>query len=789
MRRFVTLACLLLFTLPFGIAISGCGKASATIFCNGLDSGPVIGQVTSILLTPNVFGISLNAGEISPTSPTATAQDCKGSTVSTSGFTYGVRTQDVGLVDVQPTTGRLCAGIWNRNSGAGIPDFTVCTPSARTGSANLTATAGGANSNAIPVFVHPVVTSVAIGPPSTNCTTDLATSCCPFSTTGAVAAPTGNYTGNACLSQNITGQVAARVFATDPTTGAQTNITCSNTGTAAAPVYAPLVGHLVYTPQDSTVVAIDENGIATAKNPGTTLISASISNASSSAGYFSTCPPAKIQLTVPNQGSASSITVNQNTTQPIVATVTDTNGATLTGLTLAFVSTTPRTLPDAAAGSITPIFPGAGSITAICLPPNCNNAPLNEIGLFGNGKPITSNAINVTTPGTNSTLLYAGSTQSQYLTTIDFSTSIVPAPVRLPYVPNSMVLSTDGATIYLGSSTELMVFSTGASAVAREDRSVPGTVLAVSPDNSTVVITDPVRQTISLEAQAGGVTSVYGGVGTTARFSPDSSTVYVAAGDQLIVHSTYTGWTAIPNVSAHDVAVTVPSVGAFLAGTTTTARSYCSLTTVSSVNGQPITTNQNYPDAHVSAPATDLIAATNDGVHVLGVTSAATPALTDLAVNVENGSAGTGTGGIGIACPANGLTFTANPLATSIPIPGIAASAVTGIVPSTDSSIAFITYTGTGSVLPSYTPSAATAGALGSVALTGPAGAPVTGIFSSDNQTFFVGTSGDDLIHLVTKTTTGFSDAITPPISPKLVDLSGNPVVANLLQQRPRRTT
>ncbi len=33
MRRFVTLAILLLFTIPFGVSISGCSKKSPTIFC------------------------------------------------------------------------------------------------------------------------------------------------------------------------------------------------------------------------------------------------------------------------------------------------------------------------------------------------------------------------------------------------------------------------------------------------------------------------------------------------------------------------------------------------------------------------------------------------------------------------------------------------------------------------------------------------------------------------------------------------------------------------------------
>ena len=48
MRRFVTLAILLHFTIPFGVSISGCSTKSATVFCNGGDSGvPVNNQITA----------------------------------------------------------------------------------------------------------------------------------------------------------------------------------------------------------------------------------------------------------------------------------------------------------------------------------------------------------------------------------------------------------------------------------------------------------------------------------------------------------------------------------------------------------------------------------------------------------------------------------------------------------------------------------------------------------------------------------------------------------------------
>ncbi len=783
MRRFVTLAFLLLFTIPFGISISGCGKKTAITFCNGGDSGPVVGQLTTITLQPRIFGISLNVGQFGQVS-TPSGTDCKGGSVSTGAFTYG--TSDMTVADIVPSTGRLCAGLWNRNTGGGIPDYTVCNPTNKTGTAYITASENGATSNPIPVFVHPVVTSVVLGSPSTNCAVDQASNCSPAATTttanstsctinpttGCCTAPpistARGFTPNTCLSQGTSGQLAARVFAGTGST--QQNISC-------------LVGHLGYTSQTAGIVTIDENGIATAQQPGSTIITSSLSNAGSSAGFFSTCPPKTITLNAPNSvvgpGGVAAVTVNQNNTLPITAVVTDTNDAPLTGLALTFVSTTPTTLPSGGAGTVTPIFPGSGSVTAVCQPPACNPSPLNQVGLFGNGKPVTSNNIVVNTPGTNSSILYAASTQSLYFVAVDLTTSTTGAPVRLPYVPNSMVISNDGSTIYLGSSTELMVVSAQSSALSREDLTLPGTVLAVSPDNSTLVITDPNRQTVSLASAAGGLQTSYGGLGTHAEFSPDSSTVYIAAGNQILVHSAFTGWSAINTSSALvDVAVTVPSVGAFFAGNSTTARGYCPDTTVS-----PIV---NYPDAGVRAAATDRIAATNDGVHILGATAAGAN-FTDL--RLSHATSGGSSGGLQTGqCPLNGspLNF-ATTQVQAAPLAGSTPTSITGIDPTSDSAFAFITYTGTGGVLPLYQPASTGQGTFSSIKLSGSASAPVAGVVSSDNSTFFVGTAGDNLIHLITRTANSYTDSST--IAPKLPDASGNAVTPNLIVQKPRPTT
>ena len=82
-------------------------------------------------------------------------------------------------------------------------------------------------------------------------------------------------------------------------------------------------------------------------------------------------------------------------------------------------------------------------------------------------------------------------------------------------------------------------------------------------------------------------------------------------------------------MNTSDVAIGVPSVGAFFAGSNTTARSYCPVVTIV---GLPATTNSTttnifYPDAAVLGPQTDRIATTDDGKHVLGADGHTNPDL------------------------------------------------------------------------------------------------------------------------------------------------------------------
>jgi len=791
MRRFVTLVVLFLFAIPFGVSISGCSKTAAPIFCNGGDSGPITGQAQTITLNPIVYGISLNYAEIGQVSTPSTT-DCKGNSASVGRYTYG--TTDMSIADVQPDTGRLCGGTWNRNTGGGIPDYTYCTPTNKTGTAYISASADGVTSNPLPIFVHPIVTSIVLGGASATCTgTDISTACCPFNSPGSITAPP--YQANSCLSQGATAQLVARIFA--GTGASQTNISCQT-------------GHLQFTSQSassltsvSPVVSIDQNGVATANQPGSVLISANISNASSSAGFFSTCPPASIALSASGT-TTNPVVVQQNNNQPLLATAVDTKGVTLTGLSLEYVSTSPTTIP--AGSTVTPTLAGSASISAICQPPNCNSASYNQIGLFGNGKPVTSNSVNIVAPGTNSTVLYMASTQSQYMESRDFTQPGLAPPFLLPYVPNSMVISLDGSTIYLGSSTALMALTAvNTLSLSRTDITSPGVLLALSPDGSQLVISDPVKQIITLENSSGGVVTTYGaacpapGAATPAnppcraQYAPDSQTLYITAGNQLLVYSAYTGWTSISPATTGgtplaDVAITVPSVGAYFAGPATTARSYCPISTPATAPNSE--TNIFYPPADSSPAITDRIAATNDGLHILGATVTPVPTLSDLRIQIP---AGNNAGSVSIKCPDTGTLSFSNTLATTLLSP-VTATAITGVLPTSDSKFAFVTYTGSGGVLPAYAPIASGPGQTTYVPLATATGqpkpiAPLAGVVSADNTKFYTGTSGDNLVHVITINGSTLTDDLTQTLVPNLTNPSGTAVPVNLLAQKPRRTT
>ncbi len=804
MKRFLILSVLLVFSLPVGFSIAGCAGTNPNNYCNktGSGYGLKVDQVATITLPGNTTGVSLAFGQTGQLQAPSAA-NCNGGTESVSTYTYG--TSNLNLVDVTPNGGALCGGTWNRHSPGGIADFTICTPptaaavasgcSSGTCVVQMTASADGVTSNTVPVFVHPSVTTIQL----------------------SVASPidgSSNYQG--CLSQNQTSQLDAVAFVST----SSTTPFCAPPGNSfGVPDCSTNLGHFIYTPVSATIVTVDQNGVATAHLPGQTAITAAIANVSSTAGYFSTCPPASIQLriptTIPSTDNGTVGSVTPGTPVPLTTVITDTQGNQITGVGLDYSSTNPLEISVGSAGSVSTSFPSTAAITAVCNPPLCNPSTITQIGNLGNGLPIASNSVRITSTGRSSTYLWMASPQSDFFEPVDLNTGTLGAPIKLPYVPNSMVLDQGGSNLFFGNYRELMVYSAVANSLTKEDTTVPGVVLAISPDGNTVVIADQVRQVIYLYTVTTASHTSIGGLGTRAQFSPDGKTLYVAGPNSLYIHNTNSGWSVYPNLPTQtgagcslnnndatsttapftpfcspDLAVTIPSEGAFLSGpTSTTAYSFCPDTTVN-----PFIYYPNALAPGTVLPPTDHITATTDRVHILGANPTT---LTDIylgtaaapGVPIANDPAKpTGTCIRPAANPntSAGLQFTAQTVYTQ-PLP-ITATGIDQVVASPDSSTAFVTYTGTSNgVLPAYKISSSftTPGTLTSVALSGAATSPVAGTFSPDNTIFFVGTAGDNLVHFIDVPT--LTD--TKTISPGLVDPTGNPVPVQFLAVKPRPTT
>jgi hypothetical protein len=820
MRRFFTLAALLLFALPVGLSVTGC-VTNVSAYCNNAGYGAKLTDIYAVRLpaAQSAEGISLAWGQ-SAQIGSAAATNCRGTSLSTGTPTYG--TPDHQNADISPT-GLVCAGSWNRNSQGGIPDFSICTPSAVEKAVQVTATVGGVTSNPVTVYVHPPISAVTFNAP-TDCVSS-----------GTVTAP--NYFVNQTTVFDQDGAVIP----------------------SAASGAANVVGTIQYEPQTASIVSINNtnvptsttasgtttttygDGTATANQPGGTVITATVggggNNApgtTSTAGYFYTCPPVSASLTLPASTNASSaigsiIPITAGNPQTLTVALADKNGTSITpttGATLDYASSSPQQISVSTAGLVSSTLPGSATITGICQPglgtsststsasststatgQSCNPTPLNKLGTFGTGLPITANPVRVSSPGNDNTFLWAASPASQEFTPFDLSLSTGGSPTLLPYPPNSMVLDPTGANLYFGSYRELMIYSTTTNALATQDPTVPGVVLAVSPADSQVVIADQLRKIIYLYTPAhqdAGATSTTaasvittGGVATHAVYSPDGKNVYVIGPDTLYVHNIATGWSQYPLTSANattsceldntdsnpfcspDVALTVPSVAVFMTGNPVTARSFCPDTTTSPITYNPLA-------ATVTGDAADHLAATEDGDHILG---ASTTELYD----IEPGGGDPLVAPLGPCPGVLAGTAGALPVQTTLrqlALSGITPTQIDQVLTSPDSSRAFVTYmAGAASgLLPMYIPSsvAGGTGTLTNLQLAAGAESPIAGVFSADSTTFFVSTTGDNLIHEI-DTATG-QDKLQ--LNPQLSDPStGKAVPAQFLATKAKATS
>ena len=801
MRRFLTLVCLLFVALPAGITITGCYRNPAGNYCNGLGYGAKVTDPYSITLQPQNTGISLAFGQTRQITP-PTVVNCRGGSVSAAGgFVYGTTNNQ--LVDLSPS-GNMCAGTWNRNSGGGIADYTICNfpnpvPSAGGlpySSAFISASADSITSNPVQVQVHAPVTAISlVGPKQCLSQTEVA-----------------QLDAEACYA----GANNAQYEFCAPST--VTSFACKNglaPGVTAVPSCTSSIGALAYNAQTGGIGAINpETNQITAQLPGTTAINATLSQSGSTAGYFSTCPPQSIALSL--NGNTTG-TVTQGVTQNMVTTVTDTKGHTITGLTLDYQSTNPQDLTVSSAGAVAALFPGSASVYAICQPGTCNPAPINLFGTNGNGLSISSNPVDLTVPGTASAFVWYGAPgKSQYFVPVELLTGTVGSTVRLPYVPNSMVMDQGGTTLYFGSERELMVYSTSSNSLTSQNPNAPGVVLAVAPNNSSVLVNDQARQVFYIISGT-SASQTFGGMGTAAQWTPDGKTLYVTdtatAGpghtNTLYVFNANTGWTTYPLSSSggphgpQNVAVTIPGIGAYISGNPTVAHTWCPIGTVGDYNSMSF-----YPQGDSVNADTDALAATVDGKHILGAaTLGGNIAFSDIGVSIPVGACPAAINNVlqplTIAHTLNQTTITAN--ATQVNQVVTSPAAVSQGNASSAFSLSFVTYNGTtaGATLPYYKQTTGNTSALGTVGyltLTGSASvtAPLAGAFSPDNTLFFVSTGGDNKVHYIDTTTLQDTQQISPnlPACNGGVDLgctlppaTTGPVPATVIWVKPRATT
>lgn len=811
MRRYLTLVFMLFLAVPAGITFSGCTRNPAGNYCNGLGYGLKDTDVYAIDLEPKTTGISMAFGQTRQISaPTATT--CKGASASVSSYSYATTNNQ--LVDIAPS-GSMCAGTWNRNSGGGIPDFTICNPpnplpntkGLPYATAYISASANSVTSNPVVVYVHAQVSSVAL-------------------------ALTGTPSSQQCFSQGASTQLDSEACYT--TNGKQyefcapstvTNYSCPGglaPGVTSVPSCSNSIGALTYSVGTSAIANINSaTNVITAAQPGTTVITASIAGSGASAGYFTTCPPKSISVTL---NGGTNATVTQGVTQNMVTTVLDTNGQAITGLTLDYQSTNPLDISVGSGGSVVPSFPGQAAVYAICQPSTCNPSPINQVGLFGTGLAISSNAVNITTPGVASSYVWFGAPgQSQYFVPYDLVGNRLGSTVRLPYVPNSMVMDQLGTTLYFGSSHALMTFTTASDSLnGTPNTSVPGVVLAVSPNNQQVIINDQTRRVFYLYNTAGSVAATFTGVGNAAKWTPDSKTLYVTDSaslgsghsDTLYVYNANTGWTTYDlsaSGGATNLTLTIPSVGAYLSGNPTVAHTWCPSGTASNYASIVF-----YPEGDSQPVQTETVSATEDGQHILGAATAGGGVqLSDISVSIPfTASSGTATGGstgtvnLPDPCKQTGSAMEAltiqhpNPT-IQVPVSGISPTTLNQLVASPSSNLTFLTYTGStaGAKLPYYLPgSGAAAGTVNYVTFSDSSAvtAPLAGAFTLDNQFFIVSTAGDNQIHFINTST--FQDtqqlspnlpACTPGSDPDclITTPTTSTVPATVITVKPRSTT
>jgi hypothetical protein len=455
--------------------------------------------------------------------------------------------------------GIACAGTWDS-----LVSPQVCTPGPA-GMAQITASAQGVSSPPTTVYVHQHIDSISISPVPTQ------------------ANPTAP-----CVTKGQTFEYAATAFSRG------SDITST-------------VGQFNWSSLDPTVVSLSTtaNGLSqnqvqtTAGLPGVSSMFASVGSVNSASFNFVTCPVQSIALSV-NGISGNLLTLAQGSSQTITATVTDSRGNAITGIPLKWSSSQPTSVGVVAGavtavtmtGTITASAAGGASVVASCTPPTCNMGFQPSLPIYAQssiGVVVTPTSTSTAASGTLLVTTKGCQTITSCITTlvpITLPANTLGTATNLPAVPNSLVLSLDATTAYLGTdlgqlgNKGLMKFVVSGASLS-QNTSVAGKVVAVSPDGNKLVISDIVDpnsspQVFIFDTVSNTASAIPVAAGTTnvaADFSPDSLKAFIVAGNgsasTLYVYSKVDALQTIPLTTAGADVAFLPSgnFGYIAAGT------------------------------------------------------------------------------------------------------------------------------------------------------------------------------------------------------------------------------
>lgn len=477
--------------LILGFGLAGCGGGSTP---------PVTTPVPASLALSPATAVSVEIGKTQGF--TASALSSTNTAVTTPISFVSSNTAVVTIA----ANGVACAGTWNS-----LNNPQLCTPGPE-GSAQITATAQGVSSPPTAVFAHQHIASLSIVPvaPAVDCISK------------------GQTFVYQLVARNSSGNDISATVGSNPSWQLLTSTVASLSTTATG----LLPGQVQ----------------VTASTPGKSPLFVSVGGTTSVAIDFTTCAVQQITLESDNT-AVHSLSFNGTGSKTLTAVVVDTGGTTITGVPLTWSSSRPGAV-TVTSGAVSATKPGGATVIASCTPPTCNIGfqpsqpvyPINPVAVSVSG------TVQATTVLVSSTDCSATDDCISQVVPIDTTANTVGNGVNLTATPNSMVFNRQGTRAFLGTSKGLlgskglMVIDLTASPVTiANNNSVPGKVLAVSPDGSRVIVSDTadsVKQVFIFNVTDSSSVALPIAGASAADFSPDNLKAFITAGTKLYIYST-----------------------------------------------------------------------------------------------------------------------------------------------------------------------------------------------------------------------------------------------------------